>query len=407
MTFVITQPCIDTMDQSCVEVCPVDCIHFEQDSADRMLYIDPDACIDCGACQPACPVQAIFPGPEVPDEMAPYTEINALWYQDADAARARVAALVGGSAPAPAAAAAAPAAEAAGSAETAPDAPAAASEDAPAAEEAPAAAAPPATAAPAAPRPAPAAAAAPAAVPAVVQAPAVALPKPSGQPMPSPLGLIAAVGAAAAFFVMFAFPGETVFSIWRWDLGVFTLAAAPVFLLFLGLFIKTQWSDLSRFSAHHDRGIGDWRWEGAEWRRSEEMRRYVLEQTVEDIARERYNFPNEQYPDFRTHVNLPTPKLAVEFTQAGAEKVFPDIVVVQHPGNYPQMVAQVETKETLTREQAEYVWSRLENEEAPLDLYVPAGMAQIAKDYAEAAGIKRYRLRTWRWGPHGYTIREV
>src|SRR5919201_1525744 len=58
--YVITSPCIGTQDQSCVEVCPVDCIHFEE-GVDRMLYINPLESIDCGACQPACPVNAIFP----------------------------------------------------------------------------------------------------------------------------------------------------------------------------------------------------------------------------------------------------------------------------------------------------------------------------------------------------------
>ena len=75
MTFVITQPCIDTMDQSCVEVCPVDCIHFDE-GPDRMLYISPVECIDCGACQPACPVTAIFPEEDVPADQAFFTEIN-------------------------------------------------------------------------------------------------------------------------------------------------------------------------------------------------------------------------------------------------------------------------------------------------------------------------------------------
>ncbi len=89
MTYVITQPCIDTQDQSCVDVCPVDCIHFEEGS-DRMLYIDPDECIDCGACEPACPVSAIFAEDDVPDDQQAYKEINALWYQDKDAARAKV-----------------------------------------------------------------------------------------------------------------------------------------------------------------------------------------------------------------------------------------------------------------------------------------------------------------------------
>jgi len=89
MTYVITSPCIDTTDQSCVDVCPVDCIHFEE-GTDRMLYIDPDECIDCGACEPACPVTAIYAEDDVPDDQAVFTEINALWYQDKDAARAKV-----------------------------------------------------------------------------------------------------------------------------------------------------------------------------------------------------------------------------------------------------------------------------------------------------------------------------
>ena len=58
MTYVISEPCVDVKDKSCVEVCPVDCIHETDD--DRMLYIDPDECIDCGACVDPCPVDAIY-----------------------------------------------------------------------------------------------------------------------------------------------------------------------------------------------------------------------------------------------------------------------------------------------------------------------------------------------------------
>ncbi|MDA0366725.1 MAG: ferredoxin family protein [Chloroflexi bacterium] len=89
MTYIITQPCIDVTDQSCVDVCPVDCIHFEE-GVDRLLYIDPDECIDCGACEPACPVSAIFAEDDVPEDQKLYDEINRLWYQDKDAARAKV-----------------------------------------------------------------------------------------------------------------------------------------------------------------------------------------------------------------------------------------------------------------------------------------------------------------------------
>ena len=75
MTYVIAEPCVDVIDQSCVSVCPVDCIHFEE-GIDRMLYIDPDECIDCGACEPECPVNAIFPEESTPTEWAPYIRVE-------------------------------------------------------------------------------------------------------------------------------------------------------------------------------------------------------------------------------------------------------------------------------------------------------------------------------------------
>ena len=89
MSFVITEACIGTKDRSCVDVCPVDCIHDEGD-ADQMLYIDPDECIECGACEPACPVSAILNEEDIGDSLKKYIEINALWYKDKDAARAMV-----------------------------------------------------------------------------------------------------------------------------------------------------------------------------------------------------------------------------------------------------------------------------------------------------------------------------
>jgi Fe-S-cluster-containing hydrogenase component 2 len=67
----------------------VDCIHDEGD-ADQLLYIDPDECIDCGACEPACPVSAIFAEDDVPDNLKKFISINATWYKDKDAARAQV-----------------------------------------------------------------------------------------------------------------------------------------------------------------------------------------------------------------------------------------------------------------------------------------------------------------------------
>jgi len=89
MADVICEPCLDVMDKACVEVCPVDCIHYEE-GVDRKLYIDPDECIDCGACEPVCPVTAIFAEDDVPDQWKEYIELDAKWYKDPDAVRARI-----------------------------------------------------------------------------------------------------------------------------------------------------------------------------------------------------------------------------------------------------------------------------------------------------------------------------
>ncbi len=88
MAYVITQACIDTKDQSCIDACPVDCI--SADEGDRMLFIDPDECIDCAACVEPCPVDAIFAEEDLPEELVAYLEINALHFRDTVAAQERV-----------------------------------------------------------------------------------------------------------------------------------------------------------------------------------------------------------------------------------------------------------------------------------------------------------------------------
>jgi NAD-dependent dihydropyrimidine dehydrogenase PreA subunit len=79
VAYVIVQPCVGVKDASCVEVCPVDCIHTD-DAAD-MYYIDPDECIDCGACVDPCPVDAIFPEDEVPEQWRDFIKINADYFK--------------------------------------------------------------------------------------------------------------------------------------------------------------------------------------------------------------------------------------------------------------------------------------------------------------------------------------
>jgi ferredoxin len=72
MPYVITEACKNTKDRACVDVCPVDCIYEGPDQ----LYIHPDECIDCGACEPECPVTAIFPEEDVPANLKEYVQIN-------------------------------------------------------------------------------------------------------------------------------------------------------------------------------------------------------------------------------------------------------------------------------------------------------------------------------------------
>ena len=70
MTYVVTEACIRCKYMDCVEVCPVDCFY----EGENMLVINPDECIDCGVCEPECPVEAILPDTE--DEAEKWLELN-------------------------------------------------------------------------------------------------------------------------------------------------------------------------------------------------------------------------------------------------------------------------------------------------------------------------------------------
>ena len=94
MTYIVDENCIKCKLMDCVEVCPVECIHGPDDKegcgseakadgfdpTDKQLYIDPEECIDCGACEPECPVEAIFEESEVPDEWNKFIKINYDWF---------------------------------------------------------------------------------------------------------------------------------------------------------------------------------------------------------------------------------------------------------------------------------------------------------------------------------------
>ncbi len=78
MTYVIAEPCVDVMDRACVEECPVDCIY----EGERALYINPDECVDCGACEPVCPVEAIYYEDDLPDKWSIYARDNAAFFTE-------------------------------------------------------------------------------------------------------------------------------------------------------------------------------------------------------------------------------------------------------------------------------------------------------------------------------------
>src|SRR4029079_13012287 len=78
VTYVIAEPCVDLLDNACLEECPVDCIY----EGARMLYIHPDECVDCGACEPVCPVEAIYYEDDVPETLRPYIDENVKFFTD-------------------------------------------------------------------------------------------------------------------------------------------------------------------------------------------------------------------------------------------------------------------------------------------------------------------------------------
>lgn len=93
MTYVISAPCVDVKDRACVDECPVDCIY----EGTRMLYIQPDECVDCGACEPVCPVLAVYYEDDLPKQDEMYRDVNAEFFTElgspGGAARVDVAAI--------------------------------------------------------------------------------------------------------------------------------------------------------------------------------------------------------------------------------------------------------------------------------------------------------------------------
>lgn len=83
MAFVITEPCVGTCDTACTEVCPMDCIAGPENPEplnEKQLFINPEECIDCGACAPECPVEAIFYEDDLPHKWQHFLHKNAAFF---------------------------------------------------------------------------------------------------------------------------------------------------------------------------------------------------------------------------------------------------------------------------------------------------------------------------------------
>jgi NAD-dependent dihydropyrimidine dehydrogenase PreA subunit len=93
MPYVIAGPCIDVMDKSCIEECPVDCIY----EGERKLYINPKECIDCGACEPVCPVEAISQDRRLGKDDVDFVEDNRRFFSEVLPGRAEPIGTPGGS----------------------------------------------------------------------------------------------------------------------------------------------------------------------------------------------------------------------------------------------------------------------------------------------------------------------
>ncbi len=128
----------------------------------------------------------------------------------------------------------------------------------------------------------------------------------------------------------------------------------------------------------------------------EYLREWKHDATVTEIARLKFPFPNAEYPDLETVVNEPHPRISVGTD--GKEELFPDIVVVKKPGQWLRIIAEVETKETITDEEAEREWKKF-GEVGDLYLYVPAGMAKKTKDLCKKHKVRVKGIRTWRYRP--------
>jgi hypothetical protein len=127
---------------------------------------------------------------------------------------------------------------------------------------------------------------------------------------------------------------------------------------------------------------------------------YLREQrragVIADIARLKFPFPNEEFPDLETVVNIP--KGAMSVGEKDGKPLFPHIVAVRRPGAWLKMMAEVEVADTITDETAVNRWKPL-SDCGDLILYVPFGMTAAAKKLAKKHHVRLAGVRAWRYRP--------
>ncbi len=136
-----------------------------------------------------------------------------------------------------------------------------------------------------------------------------------------------------------------------------------------------------------------------------EARQILFSKALQDIAGSRFGFPTPEYPDYMTHVNEPHRSIGVQMSDGAV--AYPDIVVVQHPENNTEIVAEVETDETVGEATARYEWLPYSHL-ATLYLYVPVGKGDEAQALCRRFGIPVVGIRTWRYvvGYEGIEIND-
>lgn len=125
-----------------------------------------------------------------------------------------------------------------------------------------------------------------------------------------------------------------------------------------------------------------------------ESRQLIHDRALKDIARLRFGFPTEKFPDYKTYVNHPVRAMGVALD--GGLVAYPDIVVVQHPENNCKVVAEVETNETVREAVARFEWLPYADL-APLYLYVPVGKGDETLALCRQMDIPVVGIRTWRY----------